>query len=228
MWTVEWIREDKSRTLTESSGALCLLQAQPFKPFEESRKKRRAAEQLTKLEAQTKQGASTPTLANNENPASRRGDESLTISLPAQSQQDDPGPDKASTHPDIVEPKPATQKRYNFYLLKPRTSSTRQILIPLDENATLADCIRGCTVLEFPTIYAFPVSQSPPSEEFMLEHEYLIEESNQQKEFESMVKGMSPEALHALKGSSDENEKSEQIDSNAILDVLKQDLGAGG
>jgi hypothetical protein len=63
----------------------------------------------------------------------------------------------------------------------------------------------------------------------MLEQEYLVEEGEQQKEFEDLMKDISPETLRALKASDGgaDDDAATDIDSKAILDVLKQDLGAG-
>ncbi|KAK5004896.1 Box C/D snoRNA accumulation, partial [Cryomyces antarcticus] len=40
----------------------------------------------------------------------------------------------------------------HFYLVKPYTSTSRRVLIPLPSSATLAHSLRGQVVLEFPTI----------------------------------------------------------------------------
>lgn len=122
----------------------------------------------------------------------------------------------------------ASSLKYDFYLLRPRTSSSRRVLIPLEPTATLADCLRGRTVLEFPTIYAFPLSTPPPSEEFVLEEEYLKQERQEQKEFEDLIKTVKPEALRKLSAEDPDGRGSDEIDGNKILDVLKQDIGAGG
>jgi hypothetical protein len=84
-------------------------------------------------------------------------------------------------------------------------------------------------VLEYPTIYVYPVSTLPPPEKFMLEAEYVQQEGEEQKEFEDLLKHVSPETLRALKDDQDakDNNASEAIDGNKILDVLKQDIGAG-
>jgi hypothetical protein len=155
-------------------------------------------------------------------------DDSTTSSTqPADAVEVD-APDHPSPHVHVSEPQPV-HRLYSFYLLRPRTSSSRLVLIPLDPNAKLGDCLRGRTVLEFPTIYAFPVPDQPPPADFMLEQEYLVEEGEQQKEFEDLMKDVSPETLRALKASESgaDNDAAAELDSKAILDVLKQDLGAG-
>ena len=222
-----------------------LLQAQPYKPSNEevvSRKKRRAAEQAAKAKALVDQDAAVHILADEEDSRVETGNEKQK---PAASGRRDQAPedaatsqtgntngdevdasDHASAHVHVAEPQPVPHL-YSFFLLRPRTSSSRQVLIPLDPNTKLADCLRGRTVLEFPTIYAFPVPDQPPSAQFILEQDYLIEEGEQQKEFEYLIKDVSPETLRALKASDDNDEANAEVDSKAILDVLKQDLGAG-
>jgi len=246
VWTVEWIREDNTRVLTESSSAVPLLQVQPYRGSDAeilSRKRRRAEEKLAKAKALADQDISVPSMANKEESRVKMEGEKQE---PATSGRQDPGhgdtatsadqhshnikvdaSDHAIIPVDIAEPQPVPQL-YSFFLLRPRTSSSRQVLIPLDPNARLADSLRGRTVLEFPTIYAFPVSDQPPPAEFMLEQEYVIEEGEQQKEFEDLMKDVSPETLRALKASNDDEEASAEIDSKAILNVLKQDLGGAG
>jgi hypothetical protein len=222
-----------------------LLQTQPYRASNEeiaSRKKRRAAEQLTKQKSVADQDVSTPALANEEGsrieaeyekqkpaitgrPDATHGNAGTSALEQSESIKVDAS-DYASAHVGVAEPQPVSHM-YSFFLLRPRTNSSRQVLIPLDPHARLADCLRGRTVLEFPTIYAFPVTDQPPPAEFMLEQEYIIEEGEQQKEFEDLIKDISPETLRALKASDDDDVASAEIDSKVILDVLKQDLGAG-
>jgi hypothetical protein len=127
---------------------------------------------------------------------------------------------------DGPEPEPVSP-RHAFYLLRPRTSSTRLVLIRLEPTVTLAECLRGRTVLEFPTIHVFPESTHPPPDKFMLEADYLRQESEEQIEFDELLKQVSPETLRALKEERGPDETAgEHIDSDRILDVLKQDIGA--
>jgi hypothetical protein len=116
---------------------------------------------------------------------------------------------------------------YNFFLLKPQTSASRYVLIPISSSATLGQCLRGRTVLEFPTIYAFPDTLTSLPEGFMLEEEYMKEEGEVQREFEHLLKHAHPETLLALNDTGDDgNEKAgDELDSRKILDVLQQDLG---
>ncbi|EOA82183.1 Box C/D snoRNA accumulation [Exserohilum turcicum] len=126
---------------------------------------------------------------------------------------------------------PLGRRQYRFLLLKPRTSTTRHVLIPLDSSSTLAESLRGHTILEFPTIYVFPADMTKlPEEEFMLEEEYAKLEGEQQKEFDELMQELDPEVLKRLKEGEDGlsrngNGGDDEVDSKKILDVLKQDLG---
>jgi hypothetical protein len=101
------------------------------------------------------------------------------------------------------------------------------VLIPLSASATLGQCLRGRTVLEFPTIYAFSDTLTELPEGFMLEEEYIKHEGEEQKEFEDLLKHAHPEVLRALSDNNDngDDKAGDELDSRKILDVLKQDLG---
>lgn len=145
-------------------------------------------------------------------------------------------PDIHHSHPDHDEraPEPMDHGRQpKFFLLKPRTSTTRKVLIPLDSSSTIAESLRGRTVLEFPTIHMFPPDLGElPKDEFMLEEEYAELEGEQQKEFDELMEELDPEILRRLKEGEDGPSRDgvgavgeEEVDSKKILDVLKQDLG---
>jgi hypothetical protein len=118
-----------------------------------------------------------------------------------------------------------TDARYNFYLLRPRTSSNRRVLVPLTPSDTLGDALRGCTVEEFPTIFYFASTMSELPQNFMLDEDYRKEEGEQQREFEELMKDVDPEILKRLKDDGTSNTADEEVDSKKILDVLRQDLG---
>lgn len=121
------------------------------------------------------------------------------------------------------------QQPYHFFLHKPRTSSTRPVLIPITPSSSLRDILRGRTVLEFPTIYVF-TSPSPPSESFILEAAYLEQERQEQQELEDALKSVRPGAFPGTHddGTGQQGDSgADEFDSKRILDVLKQDLGAG-
>jgi len=125
---------------------------------------------------------------------------------------------------DEPEPEPVSTE-YDFFLLKPQTSSSRRVLIPISSSATLGECLRGRTVLEFPTIYVFTNSSLQLPDEFILEENYTKQEG--QGKFEDLLKDVPPDLLRAFKGEEEDEKTSEEmeLDGKKILDVLKQDLG---
>lgn len=144
--------------------------------------------------------------------------------------------DVADAHPiDTGHDEPSAQSLgdgyHRFFLLKPRTSTARHVLIPLEPSYTLAESLRGHTILEFPTIHVFPAEMEKlPEEEFMLEQEYMKLEGEQQKEFDELMGELDPEILKRLKEGENGVSRNgdggeEEVDSKKILDVLKQDLG---
>lgn len=228
---MEWIGTDKSRTLTHSSAAEPLYRIHPLFESPTSKKKR-------KREAET---------ASNSNPGSLQGKaESSVAQIPssgievnpeapktvpsaletqATSQQDAASVDPPTTQPDAAESEAPTEDRYIFFLLRPRTSASRRVLIPLTSTDTLGDALRGQTVEEFPTVYYFPAATPDLSSEYMLDEEYRKEEGEQQREFEELMRDVDPEILRRLKDDGTKSRGDEEVDSKRILDVLKQDLG---
>ncbi|KAF9740876.1 hypothetical protein PMIN06_012834 [Paraphaeosphaeria minitans] len=248
VWTVEWIFEESNRVLTQSSSADTILQTQPFKA---NRKRKRVAEQptsaltsepirqdvalpvnLNRATCSVEAGHTQPEPAATGGPETERvdagaaGGDQTARDVSAKEEEKCTSDHHWSIHVDGPDPEPMSPK-YAFYLLRPRTSSNRLVLIHLEPQATLAECLRGRTVLEFPTIHVFPESTPPPPEKFMFEPEYLYEEGEEQKEFDELLKQVGPETLRALKKEHGESSMTGQhIDSDRIVDVLKQDMGA--
>ncbi|KAF2447829.1 hypothetical protein P171DRAFT_429430 [Karstenula rhodostoma CBS 690.94] len=250
VWTVEWIYEESDRVLTQSSSADTILQAQPFK--EKNKKRKRATEQptsaltsepirqdvslpviLDEAASSVEAGQAQPDPAPTGGPKPERVDAGATAGHETASDASakEEEVEGAKDHDGSIRsngPDPeSVSAKYAFYLLRPRTSSKRLVLIRLDPKATFAECLRGRTVLEFPTIHVFPESTSPPPEKFMLEAEYLQQEGEEQREFDDLLKQVGPETLRALKEEQGHDDMAgEPIDSDRILDVLKQDIGA--
>lgn len=120
---------------------------------------------------------------------------------------------------------PTTPTNY-FYLLKPRTTSEKKVLIPLSPTDTLADSLRGRLVLEFPTIYVLSVAPEGLPDEFLLEDRYLEQLKAEQDELDQLLKTVDPERLKALSNGEDGAQGPEKVDSDAILEVLKKDIGS--
>lgn len=220
IWTVELLGPDKTRTLTQSSSVEPIYRLHPL--HETSKKKRkRGAEAPTSAEASTVKEASEPQVPESTS-AVVESTVAPSTSASAETGQTQKSLTLQKSQADTAEP---ADQRYNFYLLRPRTSSQRRVLIPLTPSDTLAECIRGCTVEEFPTIYYFPATTDELPEEFMLDEDYRKEEGEQQREFEEMMREVDPEILRRLKNDGAGSKDDEEVDSKRILDVLKQDLG---
>ncbi|CAI6244310.1 unnamed protein product [Periconia digitata] len=231
IWTTEWIKDGNSHTFTECSEVETI---QRLDPFRSSRKRKRAAadhvsksdEMQTEARLQSEEHPNEePPLPPAAQPGGQHTTDGSVIPQPQSIQvahSDDASPLMHGTTPESL------SSKHTFFLLMPRTSSTRKVLIPLDSQATLTDSLRGKTVLEFPTIYVFPESTAPPHETFMMEEAYLQQERDDHTELENALKTVDPETLRKLaaeQGATDENAGGE-IDDKAILDVLKRDLGA--
>ena len=222
IWTVEWIGEDKNRTLTQCSAVEPIYRIHPLFESPSLRKKRkREAEALLNTNPESNQVTQTV-------------DESQSVARPLSPQpSDSPAPNEHDTpvikaeavRSEPTQPEIAADKGYKFYILRPRTSSSRRVLIPLTASDTLGDALRGCTVEEFPTIYYFPSTISELPQEFMLDDDYRKEEGEQQREFDELMKDVDPEILRRLRDDGTGSKTDEEVDSKKILDVLKQDLG---
>jgi len=246
IWTVEWIREDKTRQLTECTSADPIHDIQPY-PINPKKRKIAAKSSPTNNSAES-QDASTLqatkvrrihadlTTGNEkpEHPSLRRQPQANDpVSDDRSAASRGPNPDAkvaetlcSSLYIDGTDSK-SIPSEYNFFLLRPQTSASRHVLIPISSSATLGQCLRGRTVLEFPTIYAFPDTLIGLPEGFMLEKEYMKEEGEEQKEFEDLLKHAHPEVLRALNDTGDDGDEKagHKLDGRKILDVLQQDLG---
>jgi hypothetical protein len=250
MWTVEWLNDQKRRVLTETSSTAHIAVAQPF-AAQESHKVRKRKRDFDRSLATTASEIQdvTPTPKNqdesvkldvdiNFNDATREREHSPTrrLSLGANEQKiEGTKTEVAEAHsPDHVNDGASIGSMgdggYRFFLLKPRTSSSRRVLIPLISTVTIGECLNGRTVLEFPTIYVFPSSVQQLPEDFMLEEDYLKQEGEEQKEFDELISELDPEILKRLRDdgqqSSARQGREEEVDSREILDVLKKDFGA--
>lgn len=257
VWTVEWYDETKKRVLTQTSSTAHIQNADPFHGDQQKSKKRKLNPDnhlTTTLPSSTTAVAPVQQDQHEEHPKENPDKPLERFELNVQLKVNDEksehyiaGPGTAS-EPEGEVTKGETNLapshsrndgihgsstesmgngRYRFFLLKPRTSSSRLVLIPLDPTHTLGDSLKGRTVLEFPTIYVFPASMLVLPEEFMLEDDYIKQEGEEQKEFDELINDLDPEILKRLKQDDTTANKGheEEVDSKKILDVLKQDLG---
>ncbi|KAF2131579.1 hypothetical protein P153DRAFT_429843 [Dothidotthia symphoricarpi CBS 119687] len=230
VWTIEWMAHDKSRVLTNVSStcqvskALSVDEAKPKKrkrPAEPNSNSKLCTTEDT-VNAIEKQDTSLQAETNDKKP------EDMVCITPLNTAQEEHEHEQLSVEPKRADDDVLNRPSENqFFLLRPRTSTSRHVVIPLTPSATLGECLRGRTVLEFPTIYTFPSSMTQLPEGFMLEEEYIKQEGEEQKEFEDMMKEVDPEILRRLKDERSDGEmQGEEVDSKKILDVLKQDLGS--
>jgi hypothetical protein len=245
MWTVEWLDVRKKRVLTETSSTCQIAVAQPFASPEQhkGRKRKRDFERSLARKSPSQDAAPTPEDQDNSirleldvkdinrgrghsptrgpSDTNNQKTQAVTTQL-AEADSPHPG-DDGSINGSMGE------GEHRYFLLKPRTSSSKHVLIPLTSNATLGECLKGRTVLEFPTIYVFPSSTQQLPEDFMLEEDYLKQEGEDQKEFDALLNELDPEILKRLKDDdqrSSRPSKEEEVDSREILDVLKKDFGS--
>lgn len=123
-----------------------------------------------------------------------------------------PEADKELRHPD-----------FRFYLHRPRARSKLPVLIPLKESTTLAEALRGRTVLEFPTLYVLGV-QDDIAEKYVLDEQYLAEhpeERDLNDDDDDSSSSSDDEAAEPLGAAL---KKLESLDEQKVLEVLKQDL----
>jgi hypothetical protein len=249
MWTVEWLDGQKRRVLTETSSTCPIAVAQPFASHEQHKVRKRKRDVERSLATTTSITQDASHTANEQNMLVKPD---VDIDIKAAVQQREysplerqpPSSDELKieeVETNLIQAQPLNQfdsgsstepvgdGGYQFFLLKPRTSSSCRVLIPLTSTITLGECLNGRTVLEFPTIYVFPGSGQQLPENFMLEEDYLQQEGEEQKEFAELISELDPEILKRL---NDDGEQSgarsgqEEVDSKEILDVLKKDFGA--
>jgi hypothetical protein len=247
MWTVEWFDDRKKRVLTETSSTCPIAVAQPFASPEQHKGRKRKRDFERSLATKPAYQDAISTREDQDEPV--QPSPKLDIKVVDEEREHSPvGPSnsyfndqKSQEIQTQLAEADASDHRDNgssiesmddgehwFFLLKPRTSSSKNVLIPLTPNATLGDCLKGRTVLEFPTVYVFPSSSQQLPEEFMLEEDYLKQEGEEQKEFDALLNELDPEILKRLK---DDGQRSggpakEEVDSREILDVLKKDFGS--
>lgn len=125
-----------------------------------------------------------------------------------------------------TESKPGTADRNGnyYYLLKPHTSGSQKVLIPLSPSACLLDCLRNQTVLEFPTIHVLSQGPESPPEGFLIEDEYAARFKAEQDEMQRLI----AEAGDIETGPDDAKAPSgsDSIPSaHDIIAILERDIG---
>lgn len=157
-----------------------------------------------------------------------KNDEPLTAPFEQEPKNNDP---IGSHDPQVEQP-----KLPHFYLVKPHTSSTRRVLIPLAPMAQLSTCLRGRTVLEFPSIQLLSTAPDALPAQFQLEADYLEEARREQQELDELLKTVQPPPAGGMPtgdGDSDGTAGARatsiaELDDSKILEVLRRDLGSRG
>ncbi|KXT16507.1 hypothetical protein AC579_1339 [Pseudocercospora musae] len=229
LWTVEWIDADGRRIISndclESDKLRDLYAAIQIRQNHASKRRpgesERAASKRRRLEnkkmAETEQKAETASTEPQQN-----HDVESAIEEESESSKLDIGAG-ATSGGEQGSSSSATPK--HFYLLRPGTSSTNKVLIPLDADTTLTATLRDKTVLEFPAIYVLPyVAHALPSG-YMLEDTYLDARETEDAELGDAVRSMVEQGGFAT-GSKRESEalNRDAIDPNKILSMLKRDI----
>ncbi|KAK3079049.1 hypothetical protein LTS18_005879, partial [Coniosporium uncinatum] len=120
----------------------------------------------------------------------------------------------------------------HFYLVKPRTMSSRTVLIPLSRNDTLSHCLRQRVVLEFPTIQVLSLAPESLPDRYLLESEYESMSRKELGELDGLLAEMETHvdgdggAGGEGGGVKADGGPEDVIDDRKILEVLQRDLGA--
>lgn len=117
------------------------------------------------------------------------------------------------------------QHEHHFYLRKPSGAGSSIVVVPLDPASTLTQALSGQTVQEYPTILALHEPSDRLPNGIVLERDYRSNLSRAGKSSEAQTS-------HSLQASTqpsprpvDRAEIQERLDANAILDMLKRDVG---
>ena len=235
VWTVEWIHEDQTRELDEVRETLSLSEA--YKELL-ARKQPKSKKRKIPSAPFTSTFATSDSINESENGMRDISAIDVTTEIVGGSADNSTiSPESPTIEPALESPSnEATHDNskdislapsgFHFYLVKPHTSSSRRVLIPLSNEATLSTGLRGHVVLEFPTIQVlFKPPESLPSE-FQLEDDYLDQELKEQSEFEELLATVQPPgaSMENESGLACNKERNENLDNKKILEMLGRDL----
>ncbi|KAI6817017.1 hypothetical protein KC332_g3828 [Hortaea werneckii] len=136
----------------------------------------------------------------------------------------------ASTDTDTPQ-QPANQKPRYFYLLKPGTSSTSKVLLPLKEEASLTASLQDQTVQEYPTVVLLAHSPEKLPLGYVLLEQYLKAQASEDAELHAAL-AAAGKSMEAVKtelpmpppSSSSQHGEKEELDAESILNMLKRDI----
>lgn len=252
MWTVEWVDMDGKKSIDDecSEGRqindLWIEVSAKRLNAEKGKKRKRetekqsvpqkssvqAGEQQTSEDASTLPSRAEPESIDHSSTIADHRTTELVSQKPGGLPSDEPAGELACDPSNAVENKteqleksledetPATSEY--FYLLKPFTASKSNVLIPIDSSGRLTDCLKGQTVLEFPTVYVLPNAPDALPAGFMLEERYNKMQKAEEVEVDGLLRRTNESTGGALTAS---REEEKPLDANSILDMLKRDVG---
>ncbi|KAK0277461.1 Box C/D snoRNA accumulation [Friedmanniomyces endolithicus] len=116
----------------------------------------------------------------------------------------------------------------NFYLLRPATTGTSKVLIPLHDKATLTECLKNRTIQEYPTLIVLSKSPQALPTGFILQDDYMrrIEEEDAELTRHTQSTDGQRAVFDGDSGGQQMAGESAPLDAQSILDMLKRDVRA--
>ncbi|KAL3487582.1 hypothetical protein BJX62DRAFT_213358 [Aspergillus germanicus] len=210
LWTVEWVTDEGTKRF--NSVETCSVAEAYDRVFPLSKEERNIQ---SEIQPATEGEESEDTAQQPESDVPESDPQSTSEPLETQ-----PTTQEGNFPTNTSDNKPTPHRNIYLYLHRPRTATKQQVLVPLSPRTTLADALRGRTVLEFPTIYVLrsPLDEAQSEEQndkFMLEKEYL----RTHPDTEEVDNG--PETdVQPVFGAVDIPD----VDENKVLEVLRKDL----
>jgi hypothetical protein len=213
LWTVEWITDEGTKRF--NSVETCSIAEAYDRVFPRSKEERKIR---SENQPATEGGESEGTAQKLESDAPESDPQST--SEPPETQPTTQEGD-ITTNAAEDKDKPSLHRNIYLYLHRPRTATKQQVLVPLSPRTTLADALRGRTVLEFPTIYVLrsPLNEAQSEEQndkYMLEKEYL----RTHPDTEEVDNGPEETGVQPVFGAVDIPD----VDESKVLEVLRKDL----
>ncbi|KAJ0422914.1 hypothetical protein BJY00DRAFT_279083 [Aspergillus carlsbadensis] len=211
LWTVEWVTDEGTKRFNSvETCSVAEAYDRVFPLSKEERKSRSESQQAT----QDEESEDTAQKPESDAPES----DPQPTSEPPETQ-----PTAQATTTNTPEDKSTPHRNIYLYLHRPRTATKQQVLVPLSPRTTLADALRGRTVLEFPTIYVLrsPLDEAQSqveeqNDKFMLEKEYL----RTHPDTEDVDNGSEETDAQPVFGAIDIPD----VDESKVLEVLRKDL----
>ncbi|CEL06379.1 hypothetical protein ASPCAL07484 [Aspergillus calidoustus] len=209
LWTVEWITDEGTKRF--NSVETCSVAEAYDRVFPLSKEERKVHSE----------NQSATQDEDSEDPTQKPESSTSEIDPQSTSEPSETQPTAHDITTNASEDKPTPHRNIYLYLHRPRTATKQQVLVPLSPRTTLADALRGRTVLEFPTIYVLrsPLDETRSQEQndkFMLEKEYL----RTHPDTEEVDDGPEETDAQPVFGAVD----IPNVDESKVLEVLRKDL----